>query len=232
MNAKGNGAPPPLFDGMPKPQETQPNQAHPGEEAPAFQVVDRRVSQMTEEELDDLGTTAAEPSSSAPSYVEQLEQQLSRAQERLTELQTQLRSELADEVESTRRRLEREAEQQARRQRMEMAEPMLEVLEALERSISVGARPAGGAPERSGDAVLEGVELVRQLMLRKLGELGLERIETVGQRFDPTLHEAIGLVTVDDASQDGVVVSEVTPGFSLAGQVMRAPRVQVGRLVS
>lgn len=216
MDPKGNGAPPPLFDGMSEP------------EAPAFQVVDRRVSQMSEEELEDLGAADVEPAA-APSYIEQLEQQLERAQQRLVELQSQLRSELAEEVESTRRRLEREAEQQAKRQRAEMAAPMLEVLEALERSISVGAQ---SGPEGARDAVLQGVEMVRQLMLRKLGELGLERIETVGQRFDPTLHEAIGLVAVDDPAQDGMVISEVTPGFALGGQVMRAPRVQVGRLAS
>ena len=196
----------------------------PGDDGPAFHVVDRRVSQMSDDDLADLDEQLL-PADAAPTYVAQLEQQLARAQERLAELQTQLRSELAEEVENTRRRLEREAEAQARRARVEMATPMLEVLEALERSLAVGT-------QGSRDAVLEGVERVRQLMLRKLEAFGLERIETVGQRFDPTVHEAIGLAPVEDPSQDGLVVAELTPGFAMAGQVMRAPRVQVGRLQS
>lgn len=188
-------------------------------EEAGFHVVDRRVSQMQEEEIDELD--AQEPSG-APTYVQQLEQQLARAHQRLEELQTQLREELATEVEQTRRRLEREAEQQALRQRAAMAAPMMEVLEALERSLQLG----GNA---SSEAVLSGVELVHQLMLRKLLELGLERMTTVGEPFDPAKHEAIGLVAVSDPSQNNCIVAELSPGFLLDGRVVRAPRVQVGR---
>ena len=187
-----------------------------------FHVIDRRVSQLKEEDLEALDALGEEHGS-APTYIEKLEQQLARAQERLKELQAELRSELATEVETTRRRLEREAAQQAQRVRVELAAPMLEVLEALDRSLQVGA-------QGSREVVLEGVERVHQLMIKKLGELGLERIVTVGERFDPTRHEAIGLIAVTDPAQDGVVLAEVSPGFAMAGQIMRAPRVQVGRL--
>ncbi len=104
-----------------------------------------------------------------------------------------------------------------------LATPMLEVPDALERSLAVG-------PGADAAAVLKGVQLVHLLMVQKLGELGLQRIPTVGEPFDPARHEAASVESVKDPAQDRRVVRELKPGFTLGERVVRPALVQVGKL--
>jgi molecular chaperone GrpE len=77
-------------------------------------------------------------------------------------------------------------------------------------------------------ALLEGFELVRTRLERVLEGYGLERIASVGERFDPAVHEAIALVQVDDAQLQGAVVDEIERGYRASDRVLRAARVRVG----
>lgn len=185
-----------------------------------FKVLDKRVSQMSEEELEQ-SNNCDRSESSQPTYIVQLEEQLAKAQDKLKTLQIELKEKLDYEVIETQKRLKKEAKLQVQRERANLATPMLEVLEALERSLGNG--------QSSSDALLEGIQLVHQLMLKKLEELGLKRITTIGERFDPNLHDAIGIMPVSDPSQDGMIVAEFSAGFLLDGKVMRSPKVQVGK---
>lgn len=192
-----------------------------GSESRGFSVVDRRVSTMSDEEVEAL---EEEIRAQAPSYVQELERDLAAHREKLAQVQAAAQQELQQAIEQAKQRLERDAQQRARALRSQLVLPMLEVFEVLERSLQmVEASP-------SADAMLEGMKMVHQLMIRKLGELGLERIETEGQSFDPARHEAIGLMPTDESAQDQQIAREVSPGFALDGQVMRAPKVMVYRL--
>ena len=63
-----------------------------------------------------------------------------------------------------------------------------------------------------------------------MSELGAQRIQVVGHRYDPHLAEAVDLVPVSDVSQDEVVVQEVRAGYRIGDRVLRPARVRVGRL--
>ena len=58
--------------------------------------------------------------------------------------------------------------------------------------------------------------------------LGLEAIDTEGP-FDPALHEAVSMEPIDDESKDGHIIGTVRKGYKLAGRVIKAPQVRVGR---
>ena len=60
-----------------------------------------------------------------------------------------------------------------------------------------------------------------------LERLGVERVPSVGQPFDPGLHEAVQQVESDEPA--GTVVIEMVPGYRLGGKLLRAAMVAVAQ---
>ncbi len=210
----------------PEPQQPAgqpPAEPEPAEPArPGFTVTDRRFWVQGPD-----GDGAAESERPRlPSYVEQLKNQVDEKDRQLREYIAAYKREVVEGLEKTKQRLERDAAQQKERERGELARPMMDVLDALERSLT--------AAESARDvrSVADGLRMVHLLMLQKLGELGLSRIETSGKPFDPTVHEAAAVVPVSDPALDRMVTAELRPGFLLGDRVVRPALVQVGRLQS
>jgi molecular chaperone GrpE len=86
------------------------------------------------------------------------------------------------------------------------------------------------AARRAGDStgILEGIELVYQELLKVLEKNGVERINTVGEPFDPEIHEAVAVSPHPDYSPD-TVVEEVRAGFVKGGKLLRAASVIVAQ---
>ncbi len=61
---------------------------------------------------------------------------------------------------------------------------------------------------------------------KTLSELGVKKIEAVGKKFDPNLHEAVKEV---EGEEDGMVVDQLQTGFELNGKVIRPAQVVVSR---
>ncbi len=101
-------------------------------------------------------------------------------------------------------------------------EDIFPLVEHMERAIRA-ARDAGG---RTG--MLEGIEMVYNELLRVLGKHGVERIETVGEPFDPEIHEAVAVSPNPDYSSD-TVVEEVRAGFVKGGKLLRPASVVVAQ---
>ena len=129
-------------------------------------------------------------------------------------------------LEATEARLERNARREAEETRGKLVGELLPVLDNLDRTIR--AAQAG----RSDPAMLEGVRMVRQQLDGVLRGYGVERIESVGQRFDPAVHEAVGMIAVDDPQRDGIVVHQAEPGYRFGSRLLRPAKVSVGKLTS
>lgn len=129
-------------------------------------------------------------------------------------------------LEATEARLERNARREAEETRGKLVQELLPVLDNLDRTLR--AAQAG----RSDPALLEGVRMVRQQMEGVLRGYGVERIEALGQRFDPAVHEAIGMIAVDDPQRHSLVVHQAEPGYRMAGRLLRPARVSVGKLAA
>jgi molecular chaperone GrpE len=128
-----------------------------------------------------------------------------------------------EELEAARARVERDRERALVETKAQVIDKMLPVLDNLDRSIE--------AAQSSPDVALrEGIELVRTQFEDALTSMGLERIASVGQRFDPSVHDAIAMLEVDDPAQDNVVVDEWRRGYKLGGRIVRSPQVRVARL--
>ena len=129
-------------------------------------------------------------------------------------------------LEATEARLERNARREAEETRGKLVGELLPVLDNLDRTIR--AAQAG----RSDPAMLEGVRMVRQQLDGVLRGYGVERIESLGQRFDPAVHEAVGMIAVDDPQRDGIVVHQAEPGYRFGSRLLRPAKVSVGKLAS
>jgi molecular chaperone GrpE (heat shock protein) len=129
-------------------------------------------------------------------------------------------------LEATEARLERNARRDAEEARSKLVQELLPVLDNLDRTIR--AAQVG----RSDPAMLEGVRMVRQQLEGVLRGYGVERIESAGQPFDPSLHEAIGVTPVSDPQRHGIVIHQLEPGYRFAGKLLRPARVNVGKLLA
>ena len=168
-------------------------------------------------------TASDAPGSLKPTYVEQLEQQLAEKDRQAQEFISKYRQASA-EFEEARLRLRREIAKDVERARRDVIIEMLEVLDNLDRAIA--SAQAAGTPD---SALLQGVELVRRQFLAKLESLGVQRIESAGQPFDPSIHEAVTMVPAASGDQDGVVVGVIRPGYRIGDQVLRPAAVAVGK---
>ncbi len=84
------------------------------------------------------------------------------------------------------------------------------------------------APEGVDQNWLKGVRLTFQKLEEVLASVGVERIESVGVRFDPSLHEAVAAEESGDHPED-TVVAELRPGYRMHDRVLRPALVRVAR---
>lgn len=76
-----------------------------------------------------------------------------------------------------------------------------------------------------GNDYVKGVQGVVKQFEDTLGKMGVERIKTVGEVFDPQLHEAISME--DGAGTVEVVCEELQPGYRLGDNIIRHAMVRV-----
>lgn len=154
-----------------------------------------------------------------PTYIEALEQRLADKDLELREVLAKYRG-AADEFEQARTRLRKEVTKDVERSRRATLVSFLEVLDNLDRALSV----SGDRPE---DAFVHGVSLVRQQFLSTLEGFGVVPIDCLGQPFDPTRHEAVSTVTATDEHPDGHICGVVKTGYAIGEEVLRPAMVAV-----
>ena len=145
----------------------------------------------------------------------------SALRERVAELEGELAAARADFY-NYRQRMAKERQQIRRLVTDDTISSLLPVLDNLDRALTV---PEDG----SAKDVLVGVGMVRRQFLSTLEELGVRIIPTEGASFDPALHDAVEMVSVEDPEQDGRILEELTRGYRTDERVLRASRVTVGK---
>lgn len=171
------------------------------------------VSEEANELLDD-------PDASSSRTDTDTEEQISALQRELTsERDKHLR--LAAEFDNFRRRNLKEKMEAETRGQAELARMMLESLDDIARFAHVD--PA----VTESKTIVEGVEMVEKKLDKALRAAGLEPVNPINERFDPTLHEAVATETADSADLDGTVARVYQPGYTFKGQLLRPARVVV-----
>lgn len=97
----------------------------------------------------------------------------------------------------------------------EAVEALLPALDAIERAKAHGEIPAGFTA------------IVKQLE-SAFATLGLVPVGTVGEAFNPEMHEAYGQDTVDEKSQDDTITAVLETGWKRGEKMIRVAKVKVG----
>jgi molecular chaperone GrpE len=189
-----------------------------------LRVTDRR-RRFLDDDANSADAAASDSPNLKPSYVSELEARTEAAEKLTQEVQSrfeQLRSQLQRETDETRQRLNRAADERAERGKADFIAGLLPVLDNLQRATE--AAESGSTPEQIG----EGVRRTAASFENALAAAGVEPIKSVGQEFDPELHEAVETVPVAP-EEEGKVVGEYTSGYRIGDRLLRPARVKVGR---
>jgi molecular chaperone GrpE len=155
------------------------------------------------------GSLPAEPEAEA---IRRLEEQLDESRDR------QLR--LAAEFDNYRKRVSRERVEQGDRAQASLVTRLLDVLDDLDR---LSAEGGAASPE----SIRQAVELVDRKLRKELESAGVERIDPVGQPYDPSIHEAVSAVPPPRPNLDHTVSATFQTGYRFKGALVRPARVQV-----
>ena len=127
------------------------------------------------------------------------------------------------ELENYRKRLIRDKEEAVQYANESLIRDLLGFLDNMERALVAGK--SGGDVK----GLVEGFEMTQNQLLSTLDKnWGLKAIESVGQEFDPALHEAC-MMAVDESLDKETVLEEFQKGYTLHGRVIRPAKVKIGK---
>ncbi|MDR1191719.1 MAG: nucleotide exchange factor GrpE [Verrucomicrobiales bacterium] len=155
-----------------------------------------------------------------------IEQDLAREVNQLAELtktvaamQDKLLRTQAD-FDNYRKRMAREKDEAVKYANTDLLETLLPVIDNFELGLQ--------AAESAADAksILQGMRMVKAQLQRFLADNGVVEMESVGQKFDPHLHEALSQQESAD-HEDGVILSQQRKGYKLKDRLLRPAAVIV-----
>ena len=155
----------------------------------------------------------------APSLENRAE--LQKLQEENKQLTDQLLRKQA-ELENFRKRTEKEKQEFLQYSLFDAVKSLLPILDGFE--LAMGAN--GG-----GEEYRKGIALIHLQLVKALQKLGLKRLDTHGQPFDPRLHEAVATLETDQ-HPDHQIVEELQPGYSFKDRLLRPAMVTVAKRAS
>ncbi len=155
----------------------------------------------------------------ADSQVADLQKQLATANDKM------LRA-LA-EAQNVRHRAERERDDMRKYAVTEFARDLLAVSDNLRRALSaITPEQCEKIPELKN--IFVGVEMTERELLRVFESKGIKKIEPLGQKFDPNLHEVM-FESDTPGKEPGTIVQIIEPGYTIHDRLLRPARVGVSK---
>jgi len=145
---------------------------------------------------------------------------LKELEQQVGELTEALQRERADSV-NLRRRTEEEREKLAEFHKAMVIQQLLPAIDNLDRALKHAPKDI-----KEHDYV-KGVGGVYKQFEKVFADLGVKRIKTIGEEFDPKVHEAISME--DGGGEVEVVCEELQPGYKVGDEVIRHAMVKVRR---
>lgn len=178
------------------------------------------------EAADKQKTTAKKPQADnkqkAPSQVEQLEKQVKDLKKQLDEKDDQfLRAEA--EIQNMTNRFKKERAQILKYDGQDLAKSVLPVLDNLKRALAIEVT------DENGKQLKKGIQMVHDHLTAALTDHGITVIEALNKPFDPTLHQAVQTVPVEEGQKADTVVKVLQDGYQLKDRVLRPAMVVVAQ---
>lgn len=134
---------------------------------------------------------------------------------------------LYSEFENFRRRAERDRLDFIKFGHEGFVRDLLQVQDNFERAVmhAKSFNPEKGTPLAQ---IVQGVEMIAFQFLDTLKAQGVSDVKSVGSKFDPAFHEAMGEEDGGDA-EAGTVIKELVKGYVLHGRLVRAAKVVIAK---
>lgn len=150
----------------------------------------------------------------------QLPEEIQVLEQQVTDLTDALQRERADVI-NVRRRHEEQIGQIKTLVKKQVVEELLPVIDNFERALKHVPN------DLEGNDYIKGVNAIVGQFEKTLNDMGVARIKTVGEHFNPELHEAVGM---EDGSGDTeLVTEELQSGYKLGDKVIRHAMVKVSK---
>ena len=169
----------------------------------------------TEDPLED-------PLEEAIARVQELEEQLKAQVEETSKKEQDLLLRTRAEIDNMRRRSEQDIEKAHKFALEKFSKDILNTIDNLERAL---ATPANKEDENI-KALFDGVELTLKELLSTVSRFGVEPVGTVGDTFNPDLHQAISMQPAE-GFESNQITTVLQKGYTLNGRVIRPAMVMV-----
>ena len=124
---------------------------------------------------------------------------------------------VAAELENTRRRASLDIESVSRSRAMSVAEKILPVMDAINAALA----------HKPDD---EGIKTMQRAMENAFAQIGIIKIESVGEILNPQFHNAIQMVDKpDEKTATNTIIEEMQPGYMFGDTVLRTAMVVVSK---
>ena len=155
--------------------------------------------------------------------------QLKAAQEQIDQL-TKEKDELEDkylraeaEMANMQTRYKKEQEQLLKYQSQRLATAVLPVIDNLNRALKIEV------DDEASKNLKQGVEMVAKDLNKAFTDNEITKIESLGKKIDPTLHQAVKSVPAEDGQEPETIVEVFQDGYMLKDRVLRPAMVVVAQ---
>jgi molecular chaperone GrpE len=189
------------------PEHRSPDQAEPGAQTSTPGVVDSRASSALDAEQQTLRQEQPGVDPELRAARDEVQANFARYQR------------LAADFENYKRRTRQDLADRTQYANEELLRKLLPILDNLRRALD-------HAPEGVDRNWFDGLRMVVRQFEDTLQAQGVTSIPAVGEKFDPSQHEAIAREETDE-QEEGTIVEEMQPGYRLHERVLRPTLVKV-----
>lgn len=157
------------------------------------------------------------------------EQEVDEASVKLEELSAEL-AKMEDnylraqaEIVNMRNRFQKEREDLAKYRSQDLAKELLPALDNLERALDIEVT------DEHGESLKKGIEMVQDSILNAFKTCGIAIIPAKGEIFDPTIHQAVQTMPLEEGQQEEEIIHVLQNGYQLNDRVLRPAMVIVAQ---
>ena len=148
-------------------------------------------------------------------------------EEKLKETEDKLLRSLA-EIENQRRRFEKEIKDAFEFGSFNFAKESLSLLDNLQRAKDAIKNDIVLKENKDLDKFLENINILEKDIVSIFEKNNIKKIESIGKKFDPNLHQAMTEIE-DEKHEAGSVVQEIQSGYMLGQRLLRPALVSVAK---
>jgi molecular chaperone GrpE len=163
-----------------------------------------------------------EANANADNEEESIELQLDRTQATVKDYWDQIMR-LKAEMENNRKRAIRDVENAHKFALKNFTEALLPVIDSMDMG-----QQAAAAENASLESIVEGTNMTTTMFVQVLEKHGLQRLNPVGEKFNPEQHQAISMIE-DENVESNHIISVMQKGFSLNERLVRPAMVIVAK---